>query len=311
VKRTEKSKKISSISKIIVIFALSILMLTIVAPSLVLAIEVIVDDVSASFVGTWKLSTGISGYYGSGYRINDAGSGSATATWDFTVPTEGSWEVFARWTSYDIRATNAPYTVNHKHGSTVVRFNQKVNGGLWISLGIFSFDAGSASVVLSDDADGWVCADAIKIVEVTAPPTEPIEVILDEPIEVTEELDPFQVSGQEIWDSGPQSIDFIVLTIPVGKMLVIEHVSAKFTTSGGGVGDIDLSVKGVYNAETQLLYLGRCEDSVFSDKGISKEVKFYCDPETEAGFSLIREVEIQYQTFTFYYTVTGYFIDVT
>ncbi|MCW3997561.1 MAG: hypothetical protein NWF10_03210 [Candidatus Bathyarchaeota archaeon] len=140
---------------------------------------------------------------------------------------------------------------------------------------------------------------------------EPIEVILDEPIEVTEKLDPFQIADQETWNSGPQSLDFNAWEIPAGKMLVIEYVSAELTTSGGGIGNIQLSVRGVYAGDTQLLHLGRCEGSTFSGKAISKEVKFYCDPETDAGFSLAREVEIQYQTFTFYYTVTGYFIDVS
>jgi hypothetical protein len=46
-------------------------------------------------------------------------------------------------------------------GSSTVDVDQEVNGGAWYSLGSFSFDAGLASVVLSDDADG-VVADAVK-----------------------------------------------------------------------------------------------------------------------------------------------------
>jgi hypothetical protein len=179
------NKGFVSVTKITCIVAVCVLVFTLVNSSLVLATEFIVDDVDAAFVGYWNLSTGVSGYYGSGYRINSAGDGSDSATWIVNVPTEGSWEVFARWTSYRTRGTDVPYTVGHKYGSTVVRVNQQVLGGVWFSLGVYSFDVGAASVMLSDDADGSVCADAIKIVEVSVPPAEPLEVILDEPIEVT------------------------------------------------------------------------------------------------------------------------------
>ena len=54
--------------------------------------------------------------------------------------------------------------MNHAGGSTVVPVNQQNAGGEWVSLGVFDFDAGSASVILSDNADGVVIADAIKLV---------------------------------------------------------------------------------------------------------------------------------------------------
>ena len=44
-----------------------------------------------------------------------------------------------------------------------VDVNQKTNGSQWNLLGTFPFAAGtSGSVVLSDDADGYVIADAIR-----------------------------------------------------------------------------------------------------------------------------------------------------
>ena len=128
--------------------------------------EIIVDDVDAVFAGTWfGPTTTTSGYYGTGYRYRTAGTGSRTATWGFTIPTAGSYEVYAWWTSGANRATNAPYTVNHAGGSSTVRVSQRVGGGSWQSLGVYSFDTGSASVRLSDDADGVVIADAIRLIE--------------------------------------------------------------------------------------------------------------------------------------------------
>jgi len=124
--------------------------------------DVIVDDPQASFVGTWTRTSATSGFYGTGYRYHIAGSGSNTATWSFSVPASGTWEVYARWTDGSNRATNAPYTVNHAEGSTLVRVSQRVNGGSWQSLGAYSF-SGSGSVRLSDNADGVVIADAIML----------------------------------------------------------------------------------------------------------------------------------------------------
>ncbi|MEJ2281242.1 MAG: hypothetical protein P8X97_04915 [Candidatus Bathyarchaeota archaeon] len=197
------NSKIGQSVKIVSIVAVCLLIFTMVNSTLVFGIEVFVDDEDATFVGSWNYSTGVPGYFGSGYRTNYAASGSDTATWEVDIPTEGSWEVFVRWTSYSSRGTNVPYTVNHKLGSNVVRVNQQLLNGVWFSLGVYSFDAGIASVVMSNDADGSVCADAIRIVEVVPPLTEPIEVILDEPIDVTldEPIDvtldePIEVTGE-------------------------------------------------------------------------------------------------------------------
>jgi len=127
--------------------------------------DIVVDDTEASFVGNWMgPTTATAGYYGSGYMYSVAGTGSNRATWSFYVPQAGSWEVFARWTSSSNRARNAPYTVNHAGGSTVVRVNQEVDGGEWCSLGVYSFNVGGTSVVLSNDADDVVIADAIRLV---------------------------------------------------------------------------------------------------------------------------------------------------
>jgi hypothetical protein len=72
--------------------------------------------------------------------------------------------VFARWTSGRNRATDAPYTINHAGGPITVPVNQEANGGVGFSLGVYFFNIGPASIVLSDDADSIVIADAIRAV---------------------------------------------------------------------------------------------------------------------------------------------------
>jgi len=135
--------------------------------------DLTIDDTEASYVGTWDVSTTTAGYYGSGYRYHTAGSGSNRATFSFSIAEAAEYEVFARWTSASNRATDAPYTVNHADGSTTVDKNQEVNNGQWVSLGSYDYDVGVYSVVLSDNANGVVIADAVMLEKGDTPPPPP------------------------------------------------------------------------------------------------------------------------------------------
>jgi hypothetical protein len=130
-----------------------------------------IDNPAATFVGAWNLYGGAGEtYYGTDMNWKAAGSGSATATWTPNIAEDGTYSVYAWWSSYKTRATNAKYTINHSGGSDVVQVSQKANGGKWNLLGTYEFVAGtSGSVVLSDDANGEVVADAVRIVRSTVP----------------------------------------------------------------------------------------------------------------------------------------------
>ena len=104
------------------------------------------------------------------YRENENGAGSDKASWEFGGLEAGWYEVLVTWGS-EGWATDAPYTV--LDGETVlatVRVNQKndpsgavFEGVPWESLGVFSIASGALRVDLSDDADEWVVADAVRI----------------------------------------------------------------------------------------------------------------------------------------------------
>lgn len=88
----------------------------------------------------------------------------ATATWTFTVAVDGSYNVYAYWKASSNRATDAPYTVNYDGGSKTVRVNQEIYGSQWNLLGTFPFVSTTpGSIVLGNDADEYVIADAIKV----------------------------------------------------------------------------------------------------------------------------------------------------
>ena len=87
-----------------------------------------------------------------------------SAAWTFQVPASGRYLVSATWAAGPDRATDAPFTVDHDGGSSILRMNQQAQGGQWNQLGAFDFTAGiDYQVTLSDDADGLVVADAIQL----------------------------------------------------------------------------------------------------------------------------------------------------
>jgi hyaluronate lyase len=130
--------------------------------------EIIVDndDPGCATVGSWGTGTWGSPWDGTQIydRLRSTGS---EATFTPDIPAAGSYEVFV-WGVQCTRycAPTAPFTVNHASGSDTILVDQgdtSLFGG-WISLGEFTFDAGtSGSVVLSDDgANGRIIADAVR-----------------------------------------------------------------------------------------------------------------------------------------------------
>jgi hypothetical protein len=115
------------------------------------------------------------------YDYAAAGSGRATATWSFNGIPNGSYQVFARWIPFVNRATNAPFTIlNGTTPISTVLVNQQLppnddqsNAVTWKSLGTFSTTVGALAVRLANDANGYVIADAVRIVANGIPPQVP------------------------------------------------------------------------------------------------------------------------------------------
>ena len=132
---------------------------------------VIVDNTSSgvTIVGAWTASTTTPGYYGSNY-LNDGNSGKGTKSVQFTpnLPTAGLYQVFARWPAGTNRATNVPIDISSASGTTTVTVNQQLNNNVWVSLGTYSFTAGTAGSVTirNTGTNGYVIADAVEFVPV-------------------------------------------------------------------------------------------------------------------------------------------------
>lgn len=133
---------------------------------------VVVDNIAGSFTGTWTTSTAVSGFYSTNYHVIPAGTGANAFTWTGSIANAGTYQVYARWTSHPNRASDAKYTIAHAGGNATVTANQEQNSGAWQLLGTYTFNAGNATVSLSDEANGYVIADAVMFVPPNAaPPT--------------------------------------------------------------------------------------------------------------------------------------------
>jgi hypothetical protein len=171
-------KKYTIIPLFLILISITTLMQPVIADSSS-NIEIITDNPDTIRIGDWLYSTYVPGYYGDNYHYSMKGNGSETVTWTVNLTYAGQWEVYAIWSNRSTRASNSPYTINHASDSDVVQVNQKINGGIWNSLGSYDFERGVTTVVLSDDADGAVIADAIKFVYRTASLREQKELIID------------------------------------------------------------------------------------------------------------------------------------
>ncbi|MFC9608310.1 exo-alpha-sialidase [Streptomyces niveus] len=135
--------------------------------------EVVVDNDRLGFavvMGSWPTATADPGHWSGNYRAAPAGSGERVVRWRPAVPQDGEYEIQASYAPGANRAGDAPYTVVHAHGTDTVRIDQRLpgatepRGGSWVSLGTYRLRAGlGTSVELSNDADGTVVADAIRL----------------------------------------------------------------------------------------------------------------------------------------------------
>nr|WP_321465567.1 PKD domain-containing protein [uncultured Desulfobulbus sp.] len=129
--------------------------------------DTIVDDADATnftTVGSWPNSTYNTDYYGTGYKYSTKGDGTAKATWTITVPTDGNYTLYTyKSAASSNRSSNAPFEiVNNGTSLGTVLVNQQVGSKIFFSLGAFTLQKGTVTIVLSSASDGYVIADAVK-----------------------------------------------------------------------------------------------------------------------------------------------------
>ena len=132
----------------------------------------VLDNSDPGYVETGsEWSDGSSAGLGGNSRQHGAGTGQNSAAWNFGGLAPGLYEVQVAWSAAADRATNAHYDVsdgsNTLGGAT---FDQQVAASgffdgttWWQTVGAFQTTTGALSVNLSDNANGVVSADAVRL----------------------------------------------------------------------------------------------------------------------------------------------------
>ena len=111
--------------------------------------------------------------YAGAHREHAAGNGQSTARWTFGALANVMHEVQVTWAAGAAQATNATFRVYD--GQTLVASvsvdqtaaptGMSVDGHTWFSLGDVDVSSGTIVVELSNDADGTVVADAVRLID--------------------------------------------------------------------------------------------------------------------------------------------------
>jgi len=126
---------------------------------------IVVDNTKAKLTGKWTNGGGLA-FVGNDYAY--ARGPGHTATFEFTVPTTGNYEVRFASAAHENRASNTAVTVRHAGGEAKVSVNQKVTPPIdtrWIPLGTYRFTAGETHAVVVDaaTANGNAHIDAVQL----------------------------------------------------------------------------------------------------------------------------------------------------
>lgn len=125
----------------------------------------VVDDRRATFTGAWKTSSANPGFVDSGYRHNDAQSDAEITAVFKAILEPGRYEVRLSYPANKNRASNVQVEIHHQNGVETCVVNQRLSpeiDGVFHSLGKFSFEGEAMVRISSEEADGYVIADAIQ-----------------------------------------------------------------------------------------------------------------------------------------------------
>jgi YD repeat-containing protein len=133
-------------------------------------IDIIVDNQNSntSSVGTWAVSSRPNPWEGQSVF---SGTPTDTFRWTPTIVEARSYDVYAWWTSGTVRVANAPYTISHDGGTSVITVDQITGslGGQWNLLGTYSFTPGAGQYIELSGVNGTAAADAVRLVSGALP----------------------------------------------------------------------------------------------------------------------------------------------
>jgi hypothetical protein len=140
--------------------------------------QVILDNGQPGYAETGSGWTDWGAGYNGSLRFHAPGGGADTASWQATGLPAGYYTIQATWNASSNHASNAPYAIYD--GNTLVRtvtVDQRpapsgattLGGVVFQDLASVQITTGTIRIVLSDNVDGYVVADAVRIVPIPTP----------------------------------------------------------------------------------------------------------------------------------------------
>jgi len=127
--------------------------------------HIILDNKDAIIYGFWNTSQSGLEFYSNDFYYIQSGSGENTITYQTEQIESGVYDVYGWWASNSEGASNTKFILDANGNQTIVERSQKLAGGQWNHLSQVEIsDAGQIGIELSDDADGFVVADAFRII---------------------------------------------------------------------------------------------------------------------------------------------------
>ncbi len=124
----------------------------------------------------WGTSSYSPTRYGKNYHFATPSRKGKPARYKVRTPEKGRYTVFARWASNGGYNSRARYGVATTSGMEWKAVNQRANGGRWVKLGVYGMRAGdrhSVQVSRATRGEGYIIADAVKVVRGDAAANRP------------------------------------------------------------------------------------------------------------------------------------------
>ena len=127
--------------------------------------RIILDNNSAQASGFWNSSDSGKDFYGNDFYYINSGNGQNTIEFKTENVNKGFYDIYAWWPVNSQNATNTKFLIECDSQTELIEKSQQTNGGQWNLLTrIISTTYSDINVTLSDDANGIVVADAIRII---------------------------------------------------------------------------------------------------------------------------------------------------
>jgi Secretion system C-terminal sorting domain/Cytosolic carboxypeptidase N-terminal domain len=127
--------------------------------------RLIIDNKNATTTSQWVISQSGVDFYGDDFYHINAGNGENIITYESEKTESGIYDVFAWWTANSGNSSSTKFILEANNEENIIEKSQQVNGGQWNYLSDISlYDSTTIKIYISDDADGTVVADAIRII---------------------------------------------------------------------------------------------------------------------------------------------------